>query len=142
MLALTNANEAIVAAVFDTYNRDDMDACVALVSHDFVLSDEALGITFHGPQGFRDWLGTFKTAFPDSKTEVTNVVSNGEWVAAEHIGSGSHTGVLMGPPGEIHPTGRSFELAFGEFFKVQNGKITLMRAYYDVSTLLRQLGVI
>lgn len=142
MLATRNANEAVVAAVFETYNRDDMNACVALVSDDFVLSDEALGMTFHGPEGFRAWLGSFKMAFPDSQTNVINLFSQGEWVAGEHIGSGTHTGLLVGPAGEVPPTGRSFSLSFGEFFKVQNGKIVFMRAYYDVSTLLRQLGVI
>jgi steroid delta-isomerase-like uncharacterized protein len=113
------------------------------VSEDFELVDFAADAqTFRGPEGLREWLQIFLTAAPDAKVEVTNVVTAGEgWVFTEHTGRGTHTGPLVGPSGTIPPTGRRIELPIGELVRVENGKITLIHAYYDGATLMRQLGV-
>ncbi len=50
-------------------------------------------------------------------------------------------GPLVGPSGTIPPTGRRIELPVGELLRVEDGKITLVHAYYDGATLMRQLGV-
>ena len=41
----------------------------------------------------------------------------------------------------LPPTGRTIDLWFGEFFEVRDGKLVSMRAYYDLATVLRQLGL-
>lgn len=139
----TQDNAAIVRDLFDAFNDHDLDRAAALVSEDFELMDFAAdGQVFRGPQGLRQWLQIFLTALPDAKVELTNVVAAGEgWVFTEHIGRGAHTGPLVGPSGTIPPTGRRIELPVGELLRVEDGKITLVHAYYDGATLMRQLGV-
>jgi predicted ester cyclase len=66
---------------------------------------------------------------------------DGMAVATEHTGRGTHTGPFPTHEGEIPPTGRSVEVRFGEFFQLRDGKICLMRAYWDSATFFRQLGV-
>jgi hypothetical protein len=63
------------------------------------------------------------------------------WVASEHIGSFTNTAPLQSPAGEIPPTGRRAELQIAEVYQMKDGKLALLRAYYDVATMLRQLGV-
>ena len=41
----------------------------------------------------------------------------------------------------IPPTGRTIELHIAEIYQIRDGKIALLRAYYDGATLMRQLGV-
>ena len=138
-------NSAIVRGLFDAFNDHDLDRAAAMVSEDFELVDFAAdGQTFRGSEGIRQWLQVFLTAFPDAEVEVTNAVAAGEggWVFTEHTGRGTHTGPLVGPSGTIPPTGRRAELPIGELFRVQNGKIVHIHAYYDGATLMRQLGVV
>ncbi len=139
----TQDNAAIVRGVYNAFNDHDLDRAGAMVSEDFELVDFAAeGQVFRGPEGFRQWLQIFLTAAPDAKVEVTNVVAAAEgWVFTEHTGRGTHTGPLVGPSGTIPPTGRRVELPIGELVRVENGKITLIHAYYDGATLMRQLGV-
>ena len=55
-------------------------------------------------------------------------------MATEHIGRFTHTGPLLTPGGEIAPTGRRVELQIAESYQMKDGKINLLRAYYDLAT--------
>jgi steroid delta-isomerase-like uncharacterized protein len=136
-------NTAIVRDLFDAFNNHDLDRVAAMVSEDFVLADFAAeSQVFRGLQGIRQWLQIFLTALPDANTEFTNVVADGEnWVFTEFVGQGTHTGPLVGPAGNIPPTGRRIEFPVGELMRVEEGKFTLVHVYYDGATLMRQLGV-
>jgi predicted ester cyclase len=73
---------------------------------------------------------------------VTTLLVAGDRAASEHTGRGTHTGPLAGPTGELPPTGRRFELRSAELYELRGGKVARVRAYYDVATLLRQLGLL
>jgi steroid delta-isomerase-like uncharacterized protein len=131
----------IVQALYDRYNEKDLDGAVADVAEDAELVDPGLGQTFSGRDGVRAWLQTFATAFPDSTARPTRMLADGDNVATEHVGTGTHTGPLASPEGEVPPTGRPIELRFGEFFELRDGKITRMTVYWDTASLARQLGL-
>ena len=135
-------NAAIVRDLFDAFNSHDLHRAATMVTEDFELVDFAAGgQTFRGPEGLHEWLQVFLTALPDARTELINVVAAEEWVFSEHVGRGTHTGPLVGPSGEIPPTGRKVELRIGEVYRIEEGKIALIHAYYDGATMMRQLGV-
>lgn len=133
---------AVVRGLFDAFNAGDLDRAVVDVRDDFELVDMASGQTFHGPAGCRQWLSTFRTALPDARTELVNVLADGTRIATEHVGRGTHTGPFTTPAGTIPATGRQIELRFAELYEVRDGKITYLRAYYDSATLMRQLGLL
>ena len=139
----TQDNAAFIRNLFDAFNDHDPDLAAAMVSEDFELVDFAAeSQIFRGPQGLRQWLQIFLTAFPDAKVELTNMVATGgDWVFTEFVGRGTRRGPLVGPAGTIPPTGRRIELPVGELLRVEDGKITLVHTYYDGATLMRQLGV-
>lgn len=132
-------NVAVVQSIYDAFNSHDTEKLLGTLADDFTLVDVPTGQTFHGPAGFMQWVQPFAIAAPDSTTAVTNVIASGDAVFTEHTGSGTHTGPLVTPAGEIAPTQRRFELKFAEVFEVRGGKITAMRAYWDMGTLVRQL---
>jgi steroid delta-isomerase-like uncharacterized protein len=138
---MAHDNPAAIRELFDAFNDGDLDRASSLAADDFELVDVPAGQTFEGPEGLREWLGTFRTAFPDSRAEVVEVLSDGDRVATEHIGRGTHEGELAIPAGTIPATGRTIELTFGEFYDFRDGKLIGMRAYYDTTTLMRQLGL-
>ncbi len=137
----TSTNVATVLALFDSFNRGDLDHVRTLLDPEPILVDLALGQTFAGQEGFLGWLRTFSVALPDAQTRVTRVIEQGDWVATEHLGGGTHTGPLATPLGEIPPTGRAIALEIAEHYRLRDGKIAEMRAYWDIATLLRQIGV-
>jgi predicted ester cyclase len=87
------------------------------------------------------WFQGFLTAGPDGRADPFHMVAAGDWVASKHLGRFTHTGPLQAPAGEIPPTGRRAELQIAEVYQMKDGKLALLRANYDVATMLRQLGL-
>jgi steroid delta-isomerase-like uncharacterized protein len=134
---------SVIRSLFNAFNEGGVARLDGLVTEDFELSDIAIGQTFRCPGGLRQWMQSFLKAGPDAHTRVVTTIVEGEWVAAtEHIGTLTHTGPFLTPAGEIPPTGRQVELQMVEIYQMRGGKIARLRAYYDVATMLRQLGLV
>jgi len=99
-----------------------------------------------GPvSGIEEFIGHaqgFTTAFPDSRMEVTAIIESGSQVAVEGVYSGTHTGPLASPQGQVPPTGRTLNLPICLVFEVAAGRITSNHAYYDQMTFAAQLGLL
>lgn len=131
----------IVRTVFTGFNDRDLDRVAAMTAGDFLLEDIPAGVTLRGPEGMRAFLTNWIVAAPDAHADLRWIIGDGEWVATEHFGSATHTGPLQTPKGELPATGRRIELWFAENFRVRDGKIVLMRVFYDGAAVLRQLGL-
>lgn len=137
----TEQNEATVLAVYSGFNAQDWTGLLDLVTEDFELEDVALGMSWHGKEGWREWLAAWTVSLPDAMTHVDSITIQGDRVVTEHTGGGTHTGPLQTPGGTIPATGKSVQLRFAEVFEMRDGKIKTMRAYWDTGTLMRQLGL-
>jgi steroid delta-isomerase-like uncharacterized protein len=127
--------------LFDAFNANDLDRVEELAADDFELVDIAAGETFRGKEGARANAQGWITAFPDAQIELVNVIAGDGWEAAEAIARGTHTGPLATAEGEIPPTGRTIELRFCSVAQVSDGKIRKGRDYYDVASIMQQLGL-
>ena len=56
--------------------------------------------------------------------------------------TGTNTGPLATPAGEVPATGRSMVLPFADVFRITDGRIAEHRIYYDGLGLLAQLGLL
>jgi ketosteroid isomerase-like protein len=83
----------------------------------------------------------FLRAFPDGRIHRGRSVEDGDRVVVEGRFTGTHTGPLQTPAGEIPPTGRPMALPFADVFRVVDGKVAQHRIYYDSAGLLAQLGL-
>ena len=88
----------------------------------------------------RRWIDPFRSAFPDFRMTVADVIVEGDRVAARFDCSGTHTGTWLGRP----PTGRRFErVAEAYFFRVRDGRLAQVEAAVeDNLDRLRQLGML
>ena len=134
-------NLATVRAVYDGFNTGDVPLLLSLVTDDFELVDVALGMSWHGKQGWGEWLQNWAISMPDAKVHLDTITAQSDRVVAEHTGGGTQTGPLNTPAGAIPPTGNKIQLKFAEVFEMRDGKIKTMRAYWDTATLMRQLGL-
>jgi steroid delta-isomerase-like uncharacterized protein len=133
--------EGIIRRLFEAFTAKDYDTIVALAADDFELIDCSSGEKYNGPEGARRNAEGWLIPFADAKVEVLNIVSSGDWAAAECVGRGTHTGPMQTPMGEVPATGKEMELHFCSFIKVKDGKIVEGRDYYDAMTIVNQLGL-
>jgi len=75
-------------------------------------------------------------AISDRVNTITRFMGEGNMVAATLQISGTHSGNLFGIPA----TGKSFDIASGAIFKLENGKIIESWFMAEEARLLRQLG--
>jgi len=80
----------------------------------------------------------YATAFPDGKVEVTNVLGSGNNAFCEFVARGTHNGDLKG----IAPTGKAVEIHAANAMELRDGKVYREREYFDLMTLMVQIGAV
>jgi steroid delta-isomerase-like uncharacterized protein len=133
----TTDNASVVRRFYEALNAGDLDTVASLGAP----GAQATSIPFRATAGIREDLAGWLEAFPDARIEVKNVVAQGDHVVAEIVGSGTHTGTLRSPTGDVPATGRHMEMPLVEVYRFQDGKIAEMRYYFDAFSFLQQLGV-
>ena len=88
----------------------------------------------------RCWQG-WAEAFPDSKCTFHNALASGNTVCLELTWRGTHTGTLETDNGSIPATNQSIEIRACQVCEMAEGKAESMRHYFDMATMMRQLGV-
>jgi len=100
------------------------------------------GAELRGPNGAKQFLAMWADGVPDNEITVTHEYVSGSVVVHEAVFSGTHTGGLLSPNGQvIAATGRSLSAPFVEIFEVDGDRITSDRLYFDQLELLTQLGL-
>jgi steroid delta-isomerase-like uncharacterized protein len=123
------------------YNNKDWDAARASMAPDFVYDEVATHRRLQGPDEVMPaWKG-WGDAFPDSKATFERAVAAGNTVVLEITWRGTHTGTLQTPTGPIPATGRSIEMRACQILEVAGEKVKSTRHYFDMATMLRQLGI-
>jgi steroid delta-isomerase-like uncharacterized protein len=129
--------EAYFAAALD---RGDLEDALRQLRQDVEFASPAAQI--RGRDKLRPYLEGFAGAFPDARYRINWAIESGSSVALEGIYSGTHTGTLRMPDGtELPATGRHVSVPFVTLFDVKDDKISSHRAYWDVATVMAQLGL-
>jgi steroid delta-isomerase-like uncharacterized protein len=127
----------------------------AINAHNLDLGDsyEAVDYKFEGPgtersggalnrDQARAYTQGFINAFPDLHFELKQKVAQGEYVVINWVGSGTHTGPLPTPTGDTLPaTGKKATVAGSTTYQIINGKVVKGWTYWDMVSLLSQLGI-
>ena len=80
-------------------------------------------------------------AFPDNRLGITTIHADDRGGVHEGRFTGTHTGTLRSPAGEIAPTNRAVDAPFCGVYEFDEGKITSVHLFFDQMELLTQLGV-
>jgi len=133
--------QKIAAAI----SKHDLDAHGKLYASDAVAYDPMYPQPLRGRDAIRKDTEIFLRAFPDMRFEALTVIEKDERTGSAEIRlSGTHTGPLQSPTGEeIPPTKKRVEVKGAVFARLnERGEIVEERRYYDVGTMLRQLGLV
>jgi predicted ester cyclase len=110
----------------------------------------ASDIKFSAPGGFKatnaheatTYAKRWLKGFPNGKMTVRNEIVSAPWVVQEVTMEGTNTGPLEGPTGTVQPTHKHVVGKGVQILKVENGKITEARIYFDLLDQMNQLGLI
>ncbi len=134
---LVNAAKAPILG----YNEKNWDAVRSSLQRDALYDEVATQRKFDGAdQIVACWKG-WATAMPDSKATFHNIVPANNMVTIEVTWRGTHTGPLELSGGQVAPTNRSIEIRACQICELVDGRVQTIRHYFDMATLLDQLGV-
>jgi steroid delta-isomerase-like uncharacterized protein len=91
-----------------------------------------------GVEGFKELLGVYRTAFPDMKLTIEEIIAEGDKVVTWATFTGTHRGPLQSLPA----TGKSVRVKDVDMFRVQAGKVAAAWTNFDQWGLMKQLGVV
>jgi heme-degrading monooxygenase HmoA/ketosteroid isomerase-like protein len=119
-------------------DRDGWMACFDLHRLDLQLPG---GQRLTGREAAETGWNTYHEAFPDIRLETVAIHADDRGGVHEGRATGTHTGTLRGPLGDITPTGRAARTEFCGVYRFDDGKITGFHLYFDQMELLSQLGI-
>jgi steroid delta-isomerase-like uncharacterized protein len=128
----------------DTLARHDTATFADGYASDAVVDDPAYPEPLRGRDAVRKDIEAFIRAFPDLHPEIRNLVTNDDGSYALEVWmTGTHTGPLALPDGEVPATGRPIKSPMAVFGRCDaDGRFVEERRYYDVLGMLTQLGVV
>jgi len=136
------ANIQITRTLFDNLNAHDEDR------NDPFFADDYVGYGTARPgaatrQQVKMINQGFYNAFPDQHFDITFTLAQGDYVVTHWTATGTHTGPLPTPSGNtIPPTGKKATVMGSNTAEIKNGKITRGWQFWDLASLLGQLGLL
>jgi steroid delta-isomerase-like uncharacterized protein len=125
----------------DAFNTGDWERLQAGLAADARYDELATQRKVEGPEKIVELFKGWKTAFPDAVGTVTSAVGSGNMAVLEVTWKGTHTGPLVTADGTIPASGKRQETPAAIVFTFEGGKIKEDRQYFDLMTLLKQIGV-
>lgn len=137
-MASTEENKAMVRRFWEeVFNGRELSLIDELFTADWVYHGVG-GLKVYGPEGLKQFLTEYHSAFPDIQVKVENLIAEGDKVVSHVTGHGTHKGELMG----IAPTGKQVTVPVICISRVVDDKIGEDWEMIDLFGMLQQLDVI
>ena len=125
-------------ALYERINAGDIDGFGALLSDDFVEHEEVPGLE-PTREGVKAFFHMYRSAFPDLRMEVEDVIVEGDKAVARVRASGTNDGDFMGMPA----TGRRVDVQLIDIMRLgDDGLVHEHWGVFDAMKMMQQLGAI
>jgi steroid delta-isomerase-like uncharacterized protein len=134
---LRERREAVVREHLEAENRHDVRGVLdtfATPRYDV----KPLGTVNDGEASVHELMTGLFAGFPDFHVEVESIRHSEDAVVVEEIMTGTHDGPWAGVPA----TGQRMEVPCACVFEFDGDRLTCERVYFDLATILRQLGAL
>lgn len=126
-----------IRAYYDAFNRQDMDAFLALL-HDEVVHDINQGERQTGKAAFASFMDHMNRSYKENLTDMVIMASeDGRRASAEFIVNGEYLRTDEGLP---EANGQTYVLPAGAFFDLKDGKVSRVTNYYNLNDWIAQVG--
>jgi len=134
---MSDKQEKIVRRVFDeVWNQGRLDVIDQVFTNDYVNHDP-INQT-RSAAAFRNVVTKYRSAFPDCRLTIDDLISAGDKVVVRWRFSGTHQGQLEGIP----PTGRKVTGSGISINVISGDRIREAYVNWDALGLMQQLGVV
>ncbi len=116
----------------------DLSVLDEVIDSGYVGYDPAQPEPLRGPQGAKENIEQYRSAFEGAQITVKEQVAEGDYVASRWEGRGRHTGELMG----ISPTGKDVTVSGQTISRLAGGKIVEEYTNWDTLGMLQQIGAV
>jgi steroid delta-isomerase-like uncharacterized protein len=138
---MAQSAEDVARGLVESYNTGDFDRLRSLLADDSYEEELATQRRLEGVDARVEAARHWKQAFPDEHGTITAVYPSGDTVAIEVNWQGTQRGPLATPDGpELPPSNKHFTLKAVLVLEIEDGKIKVLRHYFDLMTLLQQIG--
>jgi len=136
---MSELNKNVVRRLFEeVWNKGNLPVADELFSPNYARHDSSTPDVGRGPESEKKRATLYRTAFPDLRLTVEDIIAEGETVMARWSCRGTHKGDLSG----IAPTGKQFTISGITVGRLANGKIAESYVNWDALGLMQQLGVV
>jgi steroid delta-isomerase-like uncharacterized protein len=133
-------NKALVRRWFlEAWNAGNLALADEVIAADYDPHPAPTDMPFgRGPEGQKQLIAFYRSAFPDVRMEIEDMVAEGDRVVVRWKGTGTHTGELMGVP----PSGKPAVVTGMFINRVVNGKLVEGWTSFDALGMMMQIGAI
>ena len=122
----------------DAFEQGNIDLLDELLAPDYVNHTPATPEQPTGPEGIKAVVSMFRSAMPDLRVVIEDMIAEGDKVATRYTLEGTHEGELFGVP----PTGQRLSIESITVERVSDGKIREHWRVTDELGMMQQLGVV
>lgn len=135
----TEQNKALVGRfVEETFNHGNMSVFDEMVAPDFVEHEQLPPGIPDGREGVKVMSTMLRSAYPDFKATIDDILAEGDKVVVRMTWSGTHQGEFMGIPA----TGKSVSIGVIDIIRIAGGKLVEHWGQMDSMGMMQQLGAI
>ena len=136
---MSEQNKAVVRRVFDElWNKGNLPVADELFAQNYSHHDSSTPEFGRGPESEKKRATLYRTAFPDVRLTIEDIIAEGETVTARWSCKGTHKGDLSG----IAATGKQFTISGISVTRFASGKMVEAWVNWDALGLMQQLGVV
>jgi len=134
---MSDTAQATVQRYFEAFNAGNTDAMLACLSDD-VAHHVNEGNIRQGKAAFAEFCAHMSRCYKENLTDMVIMASaDGTRAAAEYVVNGTYLHTDAGLP-QAH--GQTYRLPAGSFFSLENGQITRVVTYYNLSDWVAQVS--
>jgi predicted ester cyclase len=120
----------------EAYNKGNVDVLSEAFAPSFI--EHQAGIVPPTAEGVRRSIAFLRSAFPDMKLTIEEIIASGDKTWARITGRGTHQGPFMGFP----PTGKSIVVTVMDECRFENGQIVEHWGVADQLAVMAQVGAL
>src|SRR5487761_1347747 len=129
----------------DAFNARDFAAVDEVHHRDMIAYITGLAEPVYGKEAHAAAMRQMLRIFPDMHVYSDPYpvqFGSGDWITVVTRATGTFTGQMTLPDGTvIHPTGKSFDLEFGQTSKWEGDQLIVISAFWDAALQRQQIGL-
>ena len=128
----------------NAFNNRDFETVDTVHDPDMIAYIPGSPEPIYGAKAHSEAMQAFLRSFPDMHVNTPYPVQfgSGDWITVITNATGTFTGEMVLPDGKvIAPTGKAFDLEFGQTTKWKGDRLVVIAAFLDARLQQQQLGL-